>query len=132
MRRTQMLQQNLFISAPTLSQVAATVALSERDYYEEQKAHYAANRMLLSAGAAQPWALNRRCLGRRVLCLCRHIPLHQRLAGLLRELLEEAGVAATPGIDFDRVNGQGLCALSYAGRRDSIELALDRMGRLLR
>jgi aspartate/methionine/tyrosine aminotransferase len=44
LRRTQMLQQNLFISAPTLSQVAAIAALGERDYSEEQKAHYARNR----------------------------------------------------------------------------------------
>src|SRR5690606_8491494 len=47
LRRVQMLQQNLFISAPTLSQVAAIAALGERDYYEQQKAIYAANRGIL-------------------------------------------------------------------------------------
>ncbi len=50
LRRTEMLQQNLFISAPTLSQIAGLAALGERDYAEEQKAHYAANRLVLSDG----------------------------------------------------------------------------------
>src|SRR5690606_8839003 len=50
LRRAQILQQNLFISAPTLSQVAAKIALGERAYYEDQKAHYAANRLLLGDG----------------------------------------------------------------------------------
>jgi aspartate/methionine/tyrosine aminotransferase len=49
-RRTEMLQQNLFISAPTLSQVAARVALGERDYSEAQKQSYAANRHILNEG----------------------------------------------------------------------------------
>ena len=50
LRRTQILQQNLFIAAPTLSQVAAMAALGERDYSEAQKAHYADNRPLLTDG----------------------------------------------------------------------------------
>src|SRR5262249_38738356 len=49
-RRAEILQQNFFISAPSLSQIAATVALGERDYAEEQKAGYAANRLLLNDG----------------------------------------------------------------------------------
>ena len=76
LRRTQILQQNLFIAAPTLSQVAATAALGERDYSEEQKAHYAANRPLLTQGLrALGFGVDR---GRwRVLRLCRRQPLHQ-------------------------------------------------------
>src|SRR5690606_16757849 len=49
-RRAEVLQQNLFISAPTLSQIAATVALDERDYSEARKAGYAANRAALTSG----------------------------------------------------------------------------------
>ena len=47
-------------------------------------------------------------------------------------MLEEAGVAITPGIDFDRVGGQGYVRLSYAGQRESVELALERMAKALR
>lgn len=131
LRRTQMLQQNLFISAPTLSQVAAIAALGERDYYEAQKAHYAQNRLTLGQGL--------RTLGLDVgdgdgafyayadigrftndsLSFCRH-------------LLRDAGVAATPGVDFDRTNGDRFVRFSYAGSRPAIEQALGRMTEFLR
>jgi aspartate/methionine/tyrosine aminotransferase len=126
-RRAEILQQNLFISAPTLSQIAATVALGERDYAEEQKANYAANRELLTEGL--------RSLGFDIGAAAEGA--FYAYAGISRfsndsmqfceTLLEEAGVATTPGIDFDRVNGQGYVRLSYAGKRESIELALERM-----
>lgn len=132
LRRAEILQQNLFISAPTLSQVAATVALGERDYSEEQKAGYSTNRLLLdkglhdlgfdigspSDGAFYAYAGISR-FSNDSLAFC-------------ERLLEEAGVAMTPGVDFDRVNGQGFVRLSYAGTRETIEMALERMGRFLR
>src|SRR5690606_33509039 len=52
-RRAEILQQNLFISAPTLSQIGATVALGERDYAEARKADYAVNRGLLTKGLGE-------------------------------------------------------------------------------
>ncbi|UJW86282.1 pyridoxal phosphate-dependent aminotransferase [Devosia sp. SL43] len=130
-RRAEILQQNLFISAPTLSQVAATVALGERDYSEEQKASYAANRLLLNQGLHDlGFDIGSPSDG-----------AFYAYAGISRfsndslafcgRLLEEAGVAVTPGVDFDRVNGQGFVRLSYAGKRESIEQALERMGRFL-
>ena len=126
-RRAEILQQNLFISAPTLSQIAARVALGERDYAEEQKAGYARNRTLLDQGLRQ--------LGFDIAA-----PADGAFyvyAGISRfsndsmsfceRLLDEAGVATTPGIDFDRVNGGGFIRLSYAGRTETIERALERM-----
>jgi aspartate/methionine/tyrosine aminotransferase len=126
LRRTQILQQNMFISAPTLSQVAARVALGERDHYEEQKAHYAENRLLLGRGlrefgfgvddgdgAFYAYA----DVGR----------FTNDSLSFCKELLEAAGVAATPGVDFDRANGQRFVRFSYAGSRETMEMALERM-----
>ena len=126
-RRAEILQQNLFISAPTLSQIAATVALGERDYAEEQKAGYATNRLLLNDGL--------RNLGFDI-----GAPsdgAFYAYAGISRfsndsmsfceTLLDEAGVAVTPGIDFDRAGGSHYVRFSYAGKRATVELALDRM-----
>ncbi len=45
-----MLQQSLFIAAPTLSQIAAEVALGGRDYYDAEKAKYRRNEEILTAG----------------------------------------------------------------------------------
>ena len=130
-RRAEILQQNLFISAPTLSQIGATVALEERDYAEEQKAAYAQNRLLLGQGlrelgfempgdgdgAFYAYAgINRFSNDAMDFCL---------------NMLDRAGVAATPGIDFDRTNGNGFVRFSYAGTQSSIETALERMRQFL-
>lgn len=130
LRRTQMLQQNLFISAPTLSQVAAIAALGERGYYEEQKAHYAQNRLLLGQGLRQ--------LGFGVgdgdgafYAYADASRFTNDSLSFCRTLLQEAGVAATPGIDFDRTNGSRFVRFSYAGSRVSIEEALERMAQFL-
>jgi len=126
-RRAEMLQQNFFISAPTLSQIGAQVALGERDYSEEQKARYAENRLALgkgltelgldighpSEGAFYAYA----DVGRFT---------NDSLA-FSKELLATAAVAATPGVDFDRVNGNRFLRFSYAGSRQTVEEALERM-----
>jgi len=131
-RRAEILQQNLFISAPTLSQIAATVALGERDYAEEQKAQYAANRMLLNDGLqALGFDIGGAADG-----------AFYAYAGISRfsndslsfceTMLDEAGVAATPGIDFDRAGGNRYVRFSYAGTRATIDMALERMGTFLK
>ena len=126
-RRAEMLQQNLFISAPTLSQVAATVALGERDYAEEQKAGYAENRGVLNAGlAALGFGDVRESDGAFYAYVDVSTFTNDSMA-FCKELLEVAGVAATPGIDFDRVNGGRFVRFSYAGKRAEIEEALERM-----
>jgi aspartate/methionine/tyrosine aminotransferase len=131
-RRAEILQQNLFISAPTLSQIAATVALGERDYAEEQKAGYAANRGLLNDGL--------RALGFDIGAASDGaFYAYAGISGFSNDsmsfcesLLEEAGVAATPGIDFDRAGGNRYVRFSYAGRRETIERALERMAAFLK
>ena len=131
-RRAEILQQNLFISAPTLSQIAATVALGEREYAEQQKAGYAANRLLLneglhslgfdidgpSDGAFYAYA-GIKAFSNDAMSFC-------------QTMLEEAGVAITPGIDFDRAGGNRYVRFSYAGKQQSIELALERLGKILK
>jgi aspartate/methionine/tyrosine aminotransferase len=44
-----------------------------------------------------------------------------------RRALREAGLAITPGLDFDRVNGQGFVRLSYAGSEADIVKAVERL-----
>jgi aspartate/methionine/tyrosine aminotransferase len=131
LHRTQMLQQNLFISAPALSQVAAIAALRERDYYEERKVHYAENRLLLGQGL--------RALGFGVgdgdgafYAYADASRFTNDSLGFCRTLLQNTGVAATPGVDFDRTNGSRFVRFSYAGSRETIEEALERMAEFVR
>jgi aspartate/methionine/tyrosine aminotransferase len=126
-RRAEMLQQNLFISAPTLSQIAGRVALGERDYAEAQKAGYAENRHLLNAGLAElGFGAVRESDGAFYGYVDVSRFTNDSLA-FCREMLDVAGVAATPGIDFDRVNGHRFVRFSYAGTRATIEEGLERM-----
>ncbi|HVY52579.1 MAG TPA: aminotransferase class I/II-fold pyridoxal phosphate-dependent enzyme [Devosia sp.] len=130
LRRTQILQQNLFIAAPTLSQIAATAALAERDYCEAQKQHYAKNRPLLTSGL--------RALGFGVdegdgafYAYADASRFTNDSLGFCQRMLEEAGVAASPGVDFDRVNGRRFVRFSYAGSRQTMEKALERLAKFL-
>lgn len=130
LRRVQILQQNLFISAPTLSQVAAMAALGERDYYEEQKAHYAENRKLLGGGLRE-LGLSLSEADGAFYAFADVSKFTNDSLSFCRELLQDAGVAATPGVDFDRVNGNRFVRFSYAGSRETVERALERMAGFL-
>jgi aspartate/methionine/tyrosine aminotransferase len=130
-RRAEMLQQNFFISAPTLSQVAARVALGEVDYSEKQKAQYAENRTVLTAGLRALGLVVGEADGAFYAYADVGRFTNDSLA-FCKRLLVEAGVAATPGIDFDRVNGNRFVRFSYAGSRETMEQALERMGGFLK
>jgi aspartate/methionine/tyrosine aminotransferase len=126
LRRTQILQQNLFIAAPTLSQVAATVALGERDYAELQKAHYAANRPLLVQGLRELGFGVDEADGAFYAYADASRFTNDSLA-FCKRMLDEAGVAAAPGVDFDRTNGNRFIRFSYAGSRQTMATALERL-----
>jgi aspartate/methionine/tyrosine aminotransferase len=126
-RRVEMLQQNLFISAPTLSQIAARVALGERDYSEEQKAHYAENRLVLDAGLKSlGFGLGAIPDGAFYAYADVSAFTNDSLE-FCKAMLEQAGVAATPGVDFDRVEGRRFVRFSYAGSRQTMDQALERV-----
>ena len=132
LRKTQILQQNLFISAPTLSQIAARVALGQRDYSETQKAQYAANRHLVG-----DW-LARRGLGdghEPDGAFYAYVDMSRYTNDSLsfcQAMVREAGVATTPGIDFDRVNGNRFVRQCRRRTGAAVEEGLDRIGRFLK
>ena len=132
LRKTQILQQNLFISAPTLSQIAARVALGERDYSETQKAQYAANRHLVGEWlAGQGLGDGHEPDG----AFYAYVDMSRYTNDSLRfcqAMVLEAGVATTPGIDFDRVNGNRYVRLSYAGTPEAVEEGLGRIAGFLK
>jgi aspartate/methionine/tyrosine aminotransferase len=131
-RRAEILQQNLFISAPTLSQIAATVALNERDYAEQQKASYAENRALLGAGLAE-LGFELASAGDGAFYAYAGISRFSNDSlAFCESMLEVAGVASAPGVDFDRVDGNGFVRFSYAGTRKSVDEGLERLRVFLR
>ncbi len=126
-RPIERLAQNLYISAPALSQYAALAAFDCADELERNREVYAANRALLID------ALPR--LGfDRVLPMDGAFYAYLDVAAFTddssefaRRLLHEAGVATTPGIDFDPLRGHHFLRLSFAGPTDEIAEAVDRI-----
>ena len=128
--RAIMLQQNLFISAPSLSQLAATVALAEVEHAEAQKAHYLRNRRVVFDRLRDIGLPAREPDGAFYAYVDVSRYTNDSL-GFCFELLDEAGVATAPGIDFDRVNGGRYIRLSFAGSTDTVERGLERLAGFL-
>lgn len=121
------LAQNLVISVPTLSQIAAEAAMDAGPELEALRAIYAQNRAVLLERLPR-------------MGLASFLPadgafyIHLDVArftndslAFARALLDEAGVAATPGVDFDQARGSRYLRLSFAGAHDEILEGLDRM-----
>jgi aspartate/methionine/tyrosine aminotransferase len=113
-RTVERLAQNLFICPPHVSQVAALGALRAREECEANRAVYAKNREILmeelpKAGFADFAPPD----GAFYLYAdVRHLTGDSR--EFCTRMLAEAGVAATPGWDFDPMRGGGFVRFSFA------------------
>ena len=114
-RPVERLQQSLFISAPHLSQVAAEAAFDCGPEIEANLARYRRVRShLLSALPAA--GFDRLSPAQGAFYLYADISGRSTDSiGFAARLLEEAGVAVTPGVDFDAERGHRFIRLSYCG-----------------
>lgn len=130
-RVVERLAQNMFICAPHVSQVAALGALAGRDECEARRATYAENRRLMLQGLPQA--------GFTAFAppdgafyvyadVSEHTSDSLAFAG---EILDKAGVAVTPGLDFDPVRGHQTLRFSYARATADIEEGLERLYRFM-
>ncbi|ABV92910.1 aminotransferase class I and II [Dinoroseobacter shibae DFL 12 = DSM 16493] len=128
-RVVERLAQNMFICAPHVAQIAALGALGDaaRPELEANRAVYAANRQLVIDGL-------------RAAGLDAFAPpdgafyvyvdtgaLSSDSRTLAADILEKAGVAVTPGLDFDPVRGHGTLRLSYARATEDIAEGMTRL-----
>jgi len=131
-RSIERIQQSLYISAPELSQIAGIAAFSATDELEAVKRRYAANRELL----AERLPLLRFPLAAPMdgafYAYCDVSQLTNDSMQFARQMLAEAGVAATPGRDFDPDYGHRFMRFSYAGSTEDMGGALDRIANCLR
>jgi len=137
-RPVERLQQNLAISVPTLSQVAAAAAFDGRAEMEAVKHGYEVNRRLLVEGLPGLGGLPGAGFDRfpppdgafyLYVDVSRFCDDSFAFAG---RMLEEAGVAVAPGVDFDPVDGHRFIRFCYAGTTAEVSEALDRIGVWLR
>jgi len=131
-RPVERLAQNLFISAPYLSQVAAIAAFDAVEEVEAVRAGYAANRALL-LDAFPGLGLGRTHPADGAFYLYADVSnLTDDAAGFCRRMLDEAGVAATPGLDFDARDGNHHVRFSFAGSHADCADAVRRLRGWLR
>jgi aspartate/methionine/tyrosine aminotransferase len=126
-RPVEKLTQNLFISAPTLAQLAAVAAFDAREELEGHVARYARNRALI-LDALPRLGLKQVAPPDGAFYVYADVsPWTDDSLGFCAELLEATGVAITPGRDFDPLRGAHTVRLSYATDTDSVAEALVRI-----
>jgi len=124
------LAQNLVISAPTLSQYAALAVLSDPTSFDELDRHvarYRSHRDYLLQHLPAAFLGDFPSPDGAFYLYADITALGQTSSEISQALLAEAGVAATPGIDFDPVRGDAYLRLAYARETAEIEEACRRI-----
>ena len=126
------LQQNLAISVPTLSQVAAQAAFDGRAEMEAVKHGYEQNRRILIEGLPAA-GLDKFFPADGAFYLYADVSrFTDDSLDFAKRMLEDAGVAATPGADFDPFHGRQFLRFCYAGAAAEMHEAVERIGAWLR
>lgn len=113
------LQQNLYICAPHVSQIAALAALDATDELDQHVARYRENRTIVVDGLAAA-GITDIAPADGAFYVYAHVPHLTTAVGLdslqlTTRWLHEIGVAATSGVDFDLACGHEYVRFSYAG-----------------
>ena len=126
-RSIERLAQNMFICPPHISQIAALEALGCGEEMEKNLAVYAENRRLMLAGLPQV-GINKIAPPDGAFYIYADISefgVDSRI--FAAQVLAYAGVAITPGLDFDPLRGGHTIRLSYAQSTDEIVEGLCRL-----
>src|SRR6266851_3019480 len=131
-RPIERLQQNLAISVPTLSQIAAEAAFDGFEEMEAIKRGYLENRRILIEGLPRA-GLSKFLPADGAFYLYADVSdFTADSFEFAKQMLERANVAATPGIDFDPIHGRSFVRLSYARSADDMREAVARIARWLK
>lgn len=125
-RPLERLAQNLSISVPMLSQIAATAAFDAYDEVEAYKTIYAKNRAILME-SLPALGLNPLPMDGAFYAYCEISRYSNDSMEFACKALHEAGVAITPGLDFDRNEGNRFVRLSYAGSEGDVMEGVKRL-----
>lgn len=128
------LAQNLFLAPPTPSQYAALAAFSEAslNILESRRAEFAKRRAVLLAGLNE-MGFAVPCVPQGAFYVYADISAfsHDSMDFCLR-LLEEEGVAITPGIDFGEQGASRFVRFAYTTDVPRIQEALQRIARFVK
>jgi aspartate/methionine/tyrosine aminotransferase len=126
--RMKRLAESLFVSPPTISQHLAYKIFDHLDVLDGYVAHYKKNRDILLAGLPKAGITK---LSAAQGAFYFYADLHHLTndsEDFCRRMLDEAGVSATAGIDFDSARGSATMRISYAGAPEDMSAACERIG----
>jgi aspartate/methionine/tyrosine aminotransferase len=127
-RPIERLQQNLAISVPTLSQIAAEAAFEARAELEAIKEGYEENRRILTQGLPRAGLDSFLPVDGAFYLYADVSRFTDDSFDFAKRMLEQAGVAATPGVDFDPIRGKHFLRFCYAGSAAEMREAVERIG----
>ena len=131
-RPIEVLAQNLFISAPALSQEAALTAFDCSNELDLRQDVYKRNREAL-LDRLPAAGLERFAPVDGAFYLYADVShLTDDSKAFCERILDEAGVALAPGADFDSVNGHRYIRLAFAGSHDRVVMGADRLANWLK
>jgi aspartate/methionine/tyrosine aminotransferase len=131
-RPIERLAQNLYISPPAISQVAALGAFDGLEELEAIKAGYARNRTMLLEELPRA-GLDAILPADGAFYLYADVSrFTDDSEAFAKTMLRESGVAVTPGIDFDSARGRRYVRFCYSGAEDAMREAARRIGAWLK
>ncbi|MEZ5779334.1 MAG: aminotransferase class I/II-fold pyridoxal phosphate-dependent enzyme [Paracoccaceae bacterium] len=126
-RTVERLAQNMFICPSHASQIAALAALDCIDELEANRAVYAENRRLMLEGLPQAGFTRIAPPDGAFYIYADVSDLTEDSRAFAAEILDKAGVAVTPGLDFDPLRGHATLRFSYARSTADIREGLRRL-----
>lgn len=130
-RVVERIAQNMFICAPHASQIAALAAMDCTDELDENLAVYRRNRALMLEGLPKAGFTEIAPPDGAFYIYADVSALTDDSRAFAAEILEKAGVAVTPGLDFDPVRGHRTLRFSYARATGDIVEGLERLKRFM-
>jgi aspartate/methionine/tyrosine aminotransferase len=127
-RTVDRLHGNLAISVPTLAQIAAEAAFDGRAEMEAVKHGYEENRRILTEGLPRAGLDQFLPVDGAFYLYANIARFSDDSLDFAKRMLNEAGVAATPGIDFDPIDGRHFIRFCYAGSAAEMREAVERIG----
>ena len=131
-RPIERLQQNLAISVPTLSQIAAEAAFEGRDEMEAIKNGYLENRRILIEGLPAAGLTSFLPADGAFYLYADVSEFTADSFEFAKRMLQQSHVATTPGVDFDPFHGKNFIRFSYARSADDMREAVQRIALWLR
>jgi aspartate/methionine/tyrosine aminotransferase len=130
-RVVERIAQNMFICAPHASQVAALAAMDAGDELQANLAVYTRNRLLMLEGLPKA-GFDRIAPPDGAFYVYADVSeITNDSRALAAEILEGAGVAVTPGLDFDPIRGHQTLRFSYARSTPHLEEGLARLHKFM-